>query len=341
MKWIKISLIILAFLFANCKDGGGVNPAGTDESLFLAFKGGAFNFRSIEVIHDRNESLLFFYDAFLKKAIIYNYSTRKAFSKGQFAINQDGYADLGYAYFNGKPEIYIPHDTKVEVFNMRDLESPLSINTGHLVSGISVSGNIISVGYCDRSIETYDRKSGSPISSSDHGHLCEKVESGLYLDTLRVIGFPTTGGTGSFMLNNHYPNGKYISERTVASSLIFNPLIRVSESGSYFVTSDRGHVYSFSGKYIGQLSNSGGSFRDYSFSSDGDIIYALLANGNIQRISYPSLEQIGETFIKEDDVKWVPERIFTNDQNLIRIYNLANSSSSTEIHLKIVPLDRI
>jgi hypothetical protein len=42
-------------------------------------------------------------------------------------------------------------------------------------------------------------------------------------------------------------------------------------------------------------------------------------------MTYASLKQIGETFIKEDDVKWVPERIFSDDQNLKRIYNLPNS----------------
>jgi hypothetical protein len=224
---------------------------------------------------------------------------------------------------------------------MRDLNTSFTIGNGNPVSGVSAAGNIISVGYCGNAIELFDRGTGSHLSTSTLGGLCDLIESGFYRDTLRVIGFPTTIGIDAFIQSNHDANGKRISTRQVDSSLIFNPLIRVSESGGYFVTSDKGHVYSFDGKYVGQLKAGDGSFRDFAFSTDGSTIYALYVNGNIQKMSYPSLQKVGNIYLMEDDVKWATERLFVDEKYLVRIFNVASSSSATEIRLKVVPLSKI
>jgi hypothetical protein len=97
MRSIKVLLILLSFLCTRCKDDGDAGPAESEESVFFAFKGGAFNFRSIEAVHDSKESLIFFYDALTKTGIVYNYSTRTAITKGLFKINQDGYVGLDMA----------------------------------------------------------------------------------------------------------------------------------------------------------------------------------------------------------------------------------------------------
>ncbi len=104
-------------------------------------------------------------------------------------------------------------------------------------------------------------------------------------------------------------------------------IFRISEDGSYAITSYNGSVYLANANmpYQGNLQNGGLHYSDFAFSSDGTTIYAATSNRkSIQIGHYPSLIRDNEIMLNG-----YPKYILRdNDKLIVSITSNENSTKS-------------
>lgn len=111
-------------------------------------------------------------------------------------------------------------------------------------------------------------------------------------------------------------------------------IFRVSDDGTYSITSSRGAVYlaNSSMEYKGELEQGSLDYSDFAFSDDGSIIYAATSNRkSIQLGNYPSLIRDGEIL-----TKGFPVLIVRNGDKIISLSQ--SSEFSFNMGIEIIEL---
>lgn len=342
-----IALFLLPGILISCKTDPEPEPQPSiDNAYFKAFdiKNGFFQ----QILHDPIDNLLYFFqvdlaDGSLTDVIIYDYESKSEVKreriKGASSV-QTVRPALGM--FDNKPELYIPKDSFIYIYDAREiilidsikLDVPNSLQNVPFPTWISYSSSgLIFVSYCQfsqKKAQVYHRSRKELLNETTFGDHClsfwtnEDVNSQITTligvgETLFIEQFDKMGNS-IYSLQNHSPKGDIHSSK-----------FETHQDADFFINGLGGDIYS---KTDLSLSSSlkdsfNMSFDDFCISKAADTIYASSQFKTFHKFTYPELVEVESASINNRALK-----IFRDENQIILVY-LFLGLGNEEIYLSI------
>lgn len=298
-----------------------------------------FNFVPNDMLKHPTENFVYLIDKSGNKLIKFDYVNMELVQETllQGTIGYIDIADNGFGV-----EVYVPSsDGWVYVYSADDLSQTFSINTGLPTASVVTNG----AGYIVASLQpspwwedpvrTYSRSNGMLIDGNGDfdrdrlrmipgSHEIISISTGISPTDMEYFLLNENG----FIEEHHDDDyhGDYPLDATK---------FRISEDGSYAITSWQGAVYAANSgmEYKGQLQHGSLHFSDFAFSSDGADIYAATSDRkSIQIGHYPSL-------IRDNEIltRGFPIFIIRDGNQIIAISKADENSYNTGIEILDIP----
>lgn len=330
------------FEFQVCYFVRGVNTENysrnSNQELVDSPSGPVFNFQPYDLLVHPTNNYAYVLDQNGQKLIKFDYINLEVVGE----INLQGtigYCDIGDNGFG--VEIYAPSsDGSIYVYDADDLSLTTSINTGLATASVVINGlghviaSVQPSPWWEQPVRTYLRSNGTQIDGNgDHDRDRLRMIPGKNEIISISTGISPTdmeyfdlSEDGSFELHedDDYHGDYPLNAR----------IFRVSDDGTYSITSSRGAVYlaNSSMEYKGELEQGSLDYSDFAFSDDGSIIYAATSNRkSIQLGNYPSLIRDGEIL-----TKGFPVLIVRNGDKIISLSQ--SSEFSFNMGIEIIEL---
>lgn len=301
----------------------------------IEYPGGViFNFVPDDMLKHPTEKYVYLISKSNQKLVKYDY-VNDSIIKETNIQGTAGYSDIGENGFG--VEICVPSSNgHIYVYDADDLSLSTTITTDLATASVVIDGNGYLIASVDPSpwweqpVRTYSRSNGMYIDGFDGSGVNENDRLRLIPGTREIISISTSvspidmeyfkiGNDGT--IEEHH-NDSYHGDYPLNARIF-----RISDDGSYVITSQNGSVYlANSGMtYQGNLQNGGLQYSDFAFSHDGKTIYAATSNRkSIQIGKYPSLIRDNEIplsgypkFIQRDGDKLITS-ITTEQENSIK-----------------------
>ena len=297
--------------------------------------GHIFDFLPHDVLIHPTENFIYLIDQAGSKIYKYDYVNQEIVQETE-TQGKIGYCALGDNGFG--LEIYTPSDDGwIYVYEAQNLNLTFSINVG--VPATSVSTN--NTGYViagvapspwwEQPVRTYKRSNGLNLDGNGD-HAGDRV---MFIPGKNESISISTGISPTdmeyFNLTNEGLIESHVDDQYHGDFPLDAKIFRISPNGEFTITSRNGAVYlaNSSMEYVGQLQRGALNFSDYSFSDDGNVIYAGTSNRkSIQIGAYPSL-------IRSDEIltKGYPFMIMKSGNNIISVSKTEENSNKTGIEI--------
>lgn len=220
-----------------------------------------------------------------------------------------GYCDIGDNGYG--VELYVPATNgRIYVYNADDLSLSATITTDLSTASVVIDGKghvIASVApspWWEQPVRTFSRANGMYIDGYESGGVNENDRLRRIPGTSEIISISTSVSPVDmeyFLIADDGTIQAHHDDKYHGDYPLHPGIFRISDDGSYIITSYNGSVYLANSNmaYQGNLQNGGLSYIDFAFSADGKTIYAATGNRkSIQIGHYPSLIRDNEIMLK-------------------------------------------
>lgn len=289
-----------------------------------------------DAVHHPTESIVYIVDNASQKLISINYQTQtilNSVSLGE-TVGMIDIADNGYGL-----EVYVPNNSGfIKVYNASTFNLVKSINTGLATRSVATNGNgylvasVMPSPWWEQPIRTYSRSTGINISGNGDN---EGDRIRFIPNTDKIITISTSVSPIDMEYLELDINGKILLHKddSYHGDHPLDPnIFRISSNGEFVITGNQGAVYTATSSmtYKGMIDRGSLNFSDFTFSKDGNTIYAGTSNRtSLQIIKYPELTRNDEIL-----TKGYPKFLFYANGEIISI-------SKTETYNDIYAIERI
>ncbi|WP_298497149.1 hypothetical protein [uncultured Algibacter sp.] len=290
-----ITIIIMSLNLSNCVSDNEDNS----EILETPNKNFMFevNFIQQQALHNKKGKIIYMFSLSFEnqsdsKLIAYNYELKEVIKTKEIGLyNLEGGTRHSTGDFNSKTELYLLSENTIYILSGDTLDEIASINIpdADKIYSVKSKNGLLFISYNNKSFDNklivYNRNSlkliKNDIKATSHQGVIVVYNDKTNTNQIKCVSFPQSSNDWKSIEHTFDLNGNYISY-DIGYNAGEGVLLETNDNSNFILKGSFGRVYSKENLMNGEtILNNNGGFVDFKISIDGDFIYSIQNDSNI------------------------------------------------------------